>query len=109
MLRRLINPSLHDKEPNMFKTNEYFDGKVKSIAFETAEGPATIGVMAEGEYEFGTSSKEIMSVVSGNLDVKLPGSQEWMSFAAGGMFTVEAGERFGVKSIGQTSYLCLYR
>jgi len=50
-----------------------------------------------------------MSVVSGNLDVKLPGSQEWMSFAAGGMFTVEAGERFGVKSIGQTSYLCLYR
>lgn len=93
----------------MFKTNKYFDGKVKSIAFETAEGPATIGVMAEGEYEFGTSSKEIMSVISGNLDVKLPGSAEWISFAAGGEFTVEAGERFGVKSIGQSAYLCLYR
>jgi hypothetical protein len=93
----------------MFKTNEYFDGKVKSIAFETAEGPATIGVMAEGEYDFGTSSKEIMSVVSGNLDVKLPGSSEWMAIAAGGTFTVEAGERFAVKSIGQTAYLCLYR
>jgi len=93
----------------MFKTNEYFDGKVKSIAFETAEGPATVGVMAEGEYEFGTSSKEIMSVVSGKLDVKLPGSREWMPIAAGGQFTVEAGESFGVKSIGQTAYLCLYR
>lgn len=93
----------------MFKTNEYFDGKVKSIAFDTPEGPATIGVMAEGEYEFGTSSKEIMSVISGNLDVKLPGSREWMPIAAGGRFTVEAGERFGVKSIGQTAYLCLYR
>jgi len=93
----------------MFKTNEYFDGKVKSIAFDTADGPATIGVMAEGEYEFGTSSQEIMSVVSGNLDVKLPGSNEWMAIATGGVFTIEAGESFAVKSIGQTAYLCLYR
>lgn len=45
----------------MFKTNDYFDGKVKSIAFETAEGPATIGVMAAGEYEFGTSTIEYMT------------------------------------------------
>jgi len=56
----------------MFKTNEYFEGKVKSIAFETAEGPATIGAMAEGEYEFGTSSQELMSVVSGMM-----GSAHW--------------------------------
>jgi len=93
----------------MFKTNEYFDGKVKSIAFDTAEGPATVGVMAEGEYEFGTSSKEIMSVTSGALDVKLPGSQQWVRYAAGESFIVEAGEKFGVQSIGQTAYLCLYR
>ena len=33
----------------MFKVNEYFDGTVKSIAFGTAEGPATIGVMALAE------------------------------------------------------------
>ncbi|MBP1733586.1 MAG: hypothetical protein H6Q55_4015 [Deltaproteobacteria bacterium] len=33
----------------MFKVNEYFDGKVKSIAFSPAEGPATVGVMAKGE------------------------------------------------------------
>ena len=57
----------------MFKVNEYFDGTVKSIAFGTAEGPATIGVMAPGEYEFGTSQREIMHVVSGALTVKLPG------------------------------------
>jgi uncharacterized protein YaiE (UPF0345 family) len=42
----------------MFKVNDYFDGKVKSLAFESEEGPATIGVMAAGEYEFGTSTKE---------------------------------------------------
>lgn len=93
----------------MFKTNKYFDGKVKSIAFDTAEGPATVGVMAEGEYEFSTSSQEILSVISGNLDVKLPDAREWFSIAAGGHFTIEAGESFSVKSIGETAYLCLYR
>ncbi len=37
-------------------------------AFATPEGPATVGVMAVGEYEFGTSQLEIMRVVSGALD-----------------------------------------
>ena len=61
----------------MFKVNEYFEGKVKSIAFATATGPATIGVMAVGDYEFGTAKKEIMTVTSGRLTVKLPGDTEW--------------------------------
>ena len=30
----------------MFKVNEYFGGKVKSIAFKTNDVPATVGVMA---------------------------------------------------------------
>lgn len=42
----------------MFKTNEYFDGKVKSLAFNNIEGDVTIGVMAPGEFEFGTSTVE---------------------------------------------------
>jgi len=93
----------------MFKTNEYFDGKVKSIAFETKEGPATVGVMAEGEYEFGTATKEIMSVVSGRLEVKLPGGSDWVTYQTGGEFVVDKDQRFGVRSIGQSAYLCLYR
>ncbi len=42
----------------MFKTNEYFDGKVKSIAFQGQDKPATVGVMATGEYVFNTAEKE---------------------------------------------------
>lgn len=93
----------------MFKTNEYFDGKVKSIAFECAEGPATIGVMAAGEYEFGTSTKEIMQVVSGSMDVKLPGSENWQTVKQGGVFEIEKDSKFGVKTAMDTSYLCLYK
>jgi hypothetical protein len=93
----------------MFKVNEYFDGKVKSLAFQAAGGPATVGVMAAGDYEFGTSTLEIMTVVSGTLTVKLPGSDVWKDYKAGASFTVEAGKKFQLKVAADAAYLCLYR
>ncbi|ROO09040.1 hypothetical protein BK676_26655, partial [Pseudomonas fluorescens] len=78
----------------MFKVNEYFDGPVKSIAFGTPEGPATIGVMAPGEYKFRTSQRQIMHVVSRALIVKLPDSSGWETFAAGSQFNVPANSTF---------------
>lgn len=92
----------------MFKVNEYFDGKVTSIAFQTATLPATVGVMAPGEYEFGTSQKEVMTVVSGALTVKLPGSDEWQTFNAGQDFTVAANQKFQLQVAVDTAYLCTY-
>ena len=93
----------------MFKVNEYFDGQVKSLAFRAADGPATIGVMAPGDYEFGTSTVEIMTVVSGALTVKLPGSDAWADFKAGQNFTVGAGQKFQLKVAADAAYLCLYK
>ena len=93
----------------MFKVNEYFDGKVKSLAFQRADGPATVGVMAAGDYEFGTSTLEIMTVVSGTLTVKLPGSEVWKDYKAGASFTVEADKKFQLKVAADAAYLCLYR
>lgn len=93
----------------MFKTNEYFEGRVKSIAFVTAEGPATVGVMAKGEYEFGTSTVEYMTVTSGLLKVKLPGSSEWKDFVKGETFIVEANQKFQLIVPSDSSYLCLYK
>lgn len=93
----------------MFKVNEYFDGKVKSIAFTTAEGPATVGVMAVGEYAFGTSTVEIMRVVSGGLQVMLPGEKAWAVYGPGTSFKVAAGVTFKVKADEETAYLCLYK
>ena len=93
----------------MFKVNEYFNGTVKSIGFQTAEGPATVGVMAPGDYEFGTSTKEIMTVVSGALTVKLPGSESWREYKAGETFIVEKDRKFQLKIAVDAAYLCLYR
>ena len=92
----------------MFKVNEYFDGKVKSIAFQSATLPATMGVMAPGDYEFGTSEYETMTVVSGALSILLPGWTEWQTFAAGEVFNVDANVKFQVKVSVNTAYLCTY-
>ncbi len=92
----------------MFNVNEYFDGKVKSIGFQTETLPATIGVMAPGEYEFGTTQKEVMTVVSGALIVKLPGSESWETFNAGEAFTVDANQKFQLQVKVDTAYLCTY-
>ena len=93
----------------MFKTNEYYDGKVKSIAFEMPDGPATIGVMAAGEYNFGTSTVEFMTVTSGELHVMQPGETSYKVYKATETFRVEKGVTFKVKAETDTTYLCLYR
>ncbi len=93
----------------MFEVNEYFDGKVKSIAFNSVDGKATAGVMAPGDYTFGTSSIELMTVTSGQMQVKLPGSNDWKNFNAGETFRVEAEQSFDVKMETDTAYLCIYK
>lgn len=92
----------------MFAVNEYFNGSVKSIAFKTETLPATIGVMAQGDYEFGTSQKEYMTVVSGSLTVVLPDASGAVTYKEGQTFIVEANQRFKVKADVETSYLCKY-
>ncbi len=93
----------------MISVNEYFDKKVKSLGYTTSAGKSTVGVMEEGEYEFGTSSHETMIVVEGELVALLPNESKWKSFKAGTSFEVKANVTFKVKSVGQTSYLCRYK
>lgn len=92
----------------MFKVNEYFDGTVKSIAFQGEQLPATVGVMAPGNYEFGTSQREVMTVISGALTVKLPGASDWQTFKAGSNFEVAANAKFQLQVQQDTAYLCTY-
>jgi uncharacterized protein YaiE (UPF0345 family) len=92
----------------MIKVNEYFDGKVKSLGFQGESSTATVGVMAAGEYEFGTGSPEVMTVISGELVVKLPGA-DWQTFAPGSSFNVPGDSKFQLKVTRDTAYLCEYR
>jgi len=92
----------------MLKVNEYFDGNVKSIAFNTATLPATIGVMAPGDYVFNTADREAVTVINGAMTVRLPGETLARTIQAGESFNVAANSAFDVSIVSDTAYLCLY-
>ncbi|QSA20909.1 DUF1255 family protein, partial [Vibrio furnissii] len=54
----------------MIKENSYFEGNVKSLGFQQNNNDITVGVMAPGEYTFGTGAAERMTVVKGALTIK---------------------------------------
>ncbi|MGV8878237.1 MAG: pyrimidine/purine nucleoside phosphorylase [Sphingobacteriaceae bacterium] len=93
----------------MINLNEYFEGDVKSLAYQSADGKSTVGVMNDGLYEFGTTMHETISIIEGHLQVQLPGTADWETFHKGGSFEIAAGLTFQVKSNGQTAYLCKYK
>ncbi len=94
----------------MLQSNEYFDGKVKSIGFTSSStGRASVGVMAEGEYTFGYGA-------AGRDD----GSQRGAGMSCcrvrlSGKFTLpakfsmcQATVNFIYRWLKPTSYLCRY-
>lgn len=93
----------------MITENQYFDGNVKSLGYETTEGKSTIGIINPGEYTFGTAQKEIMQVIEGKLEALLPENSDWQTIKAGDRFEVPANASFKVKTAVQTAYLCQYR
>ena len=93
----------------MFKVNQYFDGKVASLSHQGTEGKATIGVMAAGEYQFATSTIEIMTVISGRMQVKMPCDKTWRTYKKFESFEIAKEISFGVKVEEDTPYLCIYR
>ncbi len=93
----------------MIDVNEYFEGKVKSIAFSGGELPATVGVMDIGEFVFSTSQHEVMTVVDGLLRVRLPGEPDYRDYASGTSFEVPANASFDVIVAQQTAYHCTYQ
>jgi len=92
----------------MLSVNSYFDDQVKSIGFDSPEGAVSSGVMAPGEYTFGTSQNEVMKVVHGELVVRLPETDEFKAYPAGTQFSVAANCAFDVKVATSTAYLCYY-
>jgi len=93
----------------MIKCNEYFDGNVKSLALANSEGSATIGVMDKGDYEFGTSTIEYMTVVSGEMSVLLPGETAWQSFKPFQTFVVPKDAKFKLHLEEAAAYRCIYK
>jgi uncharacterized protein YaiE (UPF0345 family) len=90
----------------MLKHNTYFDGNVQSVGFERNGRRATVGVIDVGEFHFGTDAPERMTVVSGELAIKLAGASEWKTYPAGTVFEVAGKSGFDVRAASPSAYLC---
>ena len=89
--------------------NSYFDGAVTSRTVHFSDGSKkTLGFMLPGEYEFGTAAAELMEITSGDLEVKLPESEKWISVKGGESFNVSANSKFQVNIKTITDYCCTY-
>lgn len=90
----------------MLKHNVYFDGKVQSVGFERNGRKATVGVIAPGQYHFGTEAPERMTVTSGELRANIAG-RGWITYPAGSAFEVPGKSGFDVEAVGgPAAYLC---
>jgi hypothetical protein len=90
------------------KANVYFNGKVTSRTVLFADGTKkTLGIMMPGEYQFDTKEKEIMEILAGKIQVRLPG-EEWKSISEGQSFEVPANALFDLKVSEISDYCCSY-
>lgn len=90
------------------EANIYYDGKVTSRSVEFADGEVkSLGIMLPGVYTFGTNEAEIMEIMSGELEVKLP-NEEWKTLNTPESFNVGANASFDVKVKTVTDYCCSY-
>jgi len=91
------------------KANIYFEGKVTSRTVRFDDGSIkTLGIMLPGEYTFNTGDKEIMEIMSGEMDVQLPGSAEWIAVTGPQSFEVAANSAFHLKVKTVSDYCCSF-
>ena len=90
------------------RANIYYDGKVTSRTVELADGSIqSLGIMLPGDYTFGTDKAEIMEMMSGELEIKLP-DEEWKTINTPESFNVPANSSFDLRIKTVTDYCCSY-
>ena len=68
----------------------------------------TLGIMLPGEYEFNTGKKELMEIMSGEMDVLLPGEDAWKSISGGQSFEVAGNAKFKLRVKTLSDYCCSF-
>lgn len=91
------------------QANVYFDGKVNSRTILFADGSRkTLGFMQPGEYTFNTGAPELMEILAGELEVRLPGSDAWQTVKGGESFNVAGNAEFTMKVRVASDYCCSF-
>ena len=86
--------------------NSYFEGRVQSVGFERNGRRHTVGVIDMGEFHFDTSAPERITIVSGEVVVRLQGRHEWRVYPEGTTFEVAGKSGFDIRAEHPAAYLC---
>ena len=90
------------------EANIYYDGNVTSRTITLSDGSTqSLGIMLPGDYTFGTNEAEIMEMLSGELDIRLP-NEDWKTLNTPESFNVPANSSFDLKIKTVTDYCCSY-
>ncbi len=90
-------------------SNIYYEGKVISRNIFLKDGTKkTLGVMLIGEYEFNTVNKENMKIITGKLNLKLKGDNQWKLISDGMEFDISKNSTFKVEVLEIVNYVCSY-
>ncbi len=90
------------------EANIYYGGKVTSRTITLEDGSTqSLGIMLPGEYTFGTQLAEIMEMMSGDLEIRLP-NEQWKTLNTPETFNVPANSSFDLKIKTVTDYCCSY-
>lgn len=91
------------------EANIYYGGKITSRTFYTAGGERkTLGFMLAGEYTFSTGAPELMEMLQGSMEVKLPGESEFKAYGPGESYRIPGNSQFQVKIAEYVDYCCSY-
>lgn len=91
------------------KANVYFEGKVTSRTFYLEDGTRkTLGFMMAGDYDFSTGAAEIMEILSGEMEITLPGEATSKIYREGESFVVPANSSYKAVVASFADYCCSY-
>ena len=92
------------------KANLYFDGKCVSHTVLFPDGTKkTCGVIFPSSLTFNTGAPEDVEINSGVCKIKLAGSNDWQTYAAGQTFSVPGNSSFEIEAIETLDYVCHFK
>lgn len=89
------------------RANVYFDGRCVSHSITLPDGTKkSVGVVLPSTLTFNTGAPEVMELVAGACKVRLAGSDQWVSYAAGQSFNVPGQSSFDIEVSDALHYIC---
>lgn len=92
----------------MYELKKYHGDRVQSLTYDDDKTAFSVGIISEGEYQFGAIKKEIFTVTSGSISAWEEDGNNWSEFQIGESFSIPPQKNFKLKVEQISTYICFY-